>query len=236
MVRKKEILTAIGTLGCAVGIGFIMQSSESAERRYGASKTETLAPAAKDVKGSSALLNVAAITLTAAEFQTNLDRPVADSQVVTAAAPQSTLPEPEVPAPVLVPACEMIASARPIAAAMVHLTMDAACLPNERVTVHHNGMIFSQVTSPTGQIDISVPALSVNAVFVLAFSNGEGAVAQTIVEEISDYDRVAVQWKGQSGFEIHAREFGADYGDQGHIWKNAPGEIADAVTGQGGLL
>ena len=72
--------------------------------------------------------------------------------------------------------------------------------------------------------------------FIVAFANGEGAVAQTAVDDLVDYNRAVLQWKGDTGFQIHAREFGAGYGDKGHHWQDAPGEIADVVTGRGGVL
>ena len=238
MARIKEIATAAGTLGCAVGIGFVMQSSETAAQRYGTGAAEAAIPAAKDISRSSAMLEVEAITLTAAEYETKADRPAPEPVITPVAASQDVMETPdEAPASAArEPICEMTANARPVAAAMVHVTMDAACLPNERLTIHHNGMIFTQVTSDTGQLSVTMPALSRDAVFVLAFGNGEGAVAQTVVEDLDDFNRVAVQWKGQSGFEIHAREYGAGYGEKGHIWHGAPGAIADAVTGQGGFI
>ena len=241
MSRMKEILTAVGTLGCAVGIGFVMQSSDTAEKRYGGKGEgiDVAAPAQVSLAGFGAnntLLDVQEITLTSAEFDTSVDAPAVDSQVTTVSAPQSVLPEPDFPDPAVTPACEITAEARPIAAAMVNLRMKASCLPGERITVHHNGMIFTETTSDTGMLDIDVPALNEEAVFIIAFSNGDGAVAQTKVEELSDFDRVVLQWKGQTGFQIHAREFGADYGAKGHIWADAPGDVADVVIGNGGLI
>jgi len=35
MVETREIVTAVGTLACAVGIGFFMQSGDHAQQRYG---------------------------------------------------------------------------------------------------------------------------------------------------------------------------------------------------------
>jgi len=232
MARNTKILTAGGALACAAAIGFLMQSSETAERRYG----EALA----DPDPANAILQVDAITLTSGDLAPSVNPapvslPAADTQVTTVSAPQ-IMPEPQGRDTVEAPACDMIAEARPIAAAMVKLSLDAACLPNERVTVHHNGMIFTQTTSATGTMDITVPALSQEAVFIMAFANGEGAVAQTKVEELADFDRMVLQWKGASGFEIHAREFGADYGDEGHIWQGAPGDLASAITGQNGFI
>jgi hypothetical protein len=35
MVETREMVTAAGTLACAVGIGFFMQTGDAAEQRYG---------------------------------------------------------------------------------------------------------------------------------------------------------------------------------------------------------
>ncbi len=238
MARLKEALTAVGTIGFAIGIGFVMQTSDTAEVRYGSSANMAgfLSPGLEEIDSSNALLDVQEITLTSAEFDGNIDAPAGDTQVITVSAPQSVLPEPDLPAPAVTPACEITADARAVAAAMVNLSMSAPCLPDERVTVHHNGMIFTETTSDKGELNISVPALAQEAVFIVAFSNGDGAVAQTTVEELADFDRVVLQWKGQTGFQIHAREFGADYGSDGHIWANAPGDVVDTVTGKGGMM
>ena len=239
MRHIKEMLTVVGTLGCAIGIGFVMQSSDAAQSRYGNGEKaiEGSSPAVAEadaVDPNDALLDVQEIELTSAEFETNVIVPAADSQVTTGSAPK--LAEPNVPEPSVSTACAVTAQARAVAAAMVNLSLNATCLPDERMTVHHNGMIFTETTSDTGTLDITVPALAEEAVFIIAFSNGEGAVAQTKVEELEDFDRVVLQWRGQTGFQIHAREFGADYGSNGHIWADAPGDLADAVTGRSGMI
>lgn len=240
MAYIKEILTGVGALACAIGIGFVMQSSDTAEKRYGADTSDSMMEPHKDVSGANALLDVQEITLTSAEFDTPIALPKTDVEVIKASAPASVLDTPEAPEVVITPTpeaiCEITASARPIAAAMVNLSMEASCLPNERVTVHHNGMIFTETTSATGTLDLTMPALAREAVFILAFSNGEGAVAQATVEDIGDYTRAVLQWKGNTGFQIHAREFGAGYGEAGHLWVEAPGAVAGAVIGDSGVL
>ena len=45
-----------------------------------------------------------------------------------------------------------------------------------------------------------------------------------------------VQWIGQSGLQLHARENGADYGEEGHVWAGAARDTAHAALGQGGFL
>ena len=237
MLQTKRILTSVGTLGCAVAIGFVMQGSERAQSLYGAASADDPAvkqAPAEEIDISNVVLDVEGITLTSGELDLSLALPAPVDEVITVSAPEA-LPQPALPESGVVSVCALTAAARPIAAAMVNLTLAAPCLPNERVTVHHNGMIFTQTTSDTGTLNLNVPALAEEAVFIMAFANGDGAVAQTKVEDISDFDRVVLQWKGDTGFEIHAREFGAAYGGTGHVWLGAPGDIAGAITGSGGF-
>jgi len=126
--------------------------------------------------------------------------------------------------------CKVTATAMPVAMAMVDLDISASCFTNERVTIHHNGMMFTQVTDEAGQLFVSVPALSDRAVFIIAFGDGKGTVALTNVPALANYERVVVQWTGNAGFQIHAREFGAAYGEVGHVWSGA---TSDAPLGAG---
>lgn len=242
MSRTKEIFTAAGTLGCALGIGFIMQSSDAATDRYGAASD--VAQHEREMQGlaaESSILEVQDIELTSAAFDLDQEKVEVEFSVPATEATLAAVSDVEAPvagssAQVVSDSCEISAEARPMAAAMVNLTLDAPCLPNERITVHHNGMIFSQTTSSTGGLDINVPALSETAVFVFAFGNGDGAVAQAKVEDLADFDRVVLQWKDNAGFEIHALEFGAGYGDAGHVWSGKPRDMASAITGEGGFI
>jgi hypothetical protein len=241
MAYIKEILTGAGALGCAIGIGYVMQSSEPSAQRLTADVPQAEMKTVAAAETSDVLLDVQEITLTSAEFDSSIALPDTDVEVVKALAPASVLDTPELPNIAIAPAspaptCDIIANARPVAAAMVNLEMEAPCLPNERVTVHHNGMIFTESTSETGSLNLTLPALAHQAVFILAFTNGDGAVAQTQVDDINEYSRAVLQWKGNTGFQIHAREFGAGYGDVGHLWMDAPGTVADAVVGSSGVL
>ncbi len=247
MRYRKQIITTGATLAIAVSIGFVMQRSQSAQTLYGekpSSQGEVLANA------NAAFLNVEDIVFTSAEFGTKIQKPERESAVIQTAAPVITTPHAEdLPQVQSQPeddtltgdlqaeaGCPIEAQARPVAAAMVNLTLTATCLPNERLTVHHSGLLFNQTTDAQGALDITLPALAANAMFIVAFSNGEGAVTQTTVEELADFDRVAVNWKGDTGFELHALEYGADYGEEGHVWSGAMRDMSYAVTGEGGFI
>lgn len=147
--------------------------------------------------------------------------------------PVGTLPQEE-DSPLL--NCDASLTAEPVAAAMVDLTLTAPCLSGERVTIHHGGLKFTDVLGPDGSLELSVPALAEQAMFVVAFTNGDGAVARAEVSSLPFYDRVAVQWQGETGLEIHALEYGAGYGEEGHVWKGAPRDLTAVAAGEGGFI
>lgn len=247
MLRKKEIITVVGTLGIAVGVGFAMQSGDTAKERYGAAARPMAAfagtPAVPMSEQASAdiFLEVEEIELTSASEGDILPALSKEASVLRVAAPaKSDLPELERDMPPRatprVEDCVMAAIANPIAGAMVDLKMTAPCAVNERLTVHHNGMMFTATTDAEGSLNLVVPALTEQAVFILAFSNGDGAVAQTQVDDLENYDRVAVQWRGQAGFQLHAREFGADYGKPGHVWSGIASDVKALKSGEHGVL
>lgn len=214
------------TLLAALGIGFVMQTS-AAERH---------------AQTPEAPLEVTGIKLTAAAATPELI--VAPS--VAEAAPEPTLAaadttdtaldEDPMEASVAELPCAIEMSALPGPAAMVALSLEASCLPNERVTIHHNGLMFSEMTNDAGSLDLVVPALSPRAVFIASFVSGNGAVAQIDVASLKAYDRTVVQWKGNTGLGLHALEFGASYFADGHVHAAAPGTATSTVSGESGLL
>ena len=247
MSHRKEIITAAGTLAIAVGIGFVMQSSEAAQERYGkdarpaselpASVDADSTPVTLGQMGTNVLLEVQDIELTSATEVSAAPLPEVEATVQRVSIPAPTTPPP-MPDDVgpMVEGCDISATATAFPGAVVQVALDAPCMPNERLTVHHSGMIFAEATDADGVMTVTVPALTQEAVFILAFANGDGAVAQATVEDVYSYDRVALQWRGKSGFQLHAREFGADYGADGHVWFGATQNVSGLQTGNNGFL
>lgn len=226
MLKTKEVLTAVGTFASVIGIGFVMQSGDTAEQRYSATEVATLTTVQEpevisELPKPDEFLVVHDIELTSAQSSSPVTVQREDTNVVQAPAATSTLETPAVKNTALSAMCEILAEGVATKAAMIEMTLNASCLPNERVTVHHGGMMFTQTTSADGMLNTTFPALDENALVIFAFSNGDGAVAQVQVPELRQYNRTAIQWKGDVGFEMHAREFGAGYGDAGHVWKDA---------------
>lgn len=231
------------SFSAAISIGFLMQQSEPgyAGQVLQSPPATTLpagvvpaklptgqAPALSGIEDLSALPDLPREHSPKADLPTE---PVI--LLVSRDIPVGVLPEEEA-APLM--NCDASLNAEPVAAAMVDLTLNAPCLAGERVTVHHGGLKFTEILGPDGSLDITVPALAEQAMFVVAFTNGDGAIARTEVSSLPFYDRVAVQWQGETGLQIHAREFGADYGSEGHVWYGSPRDLSAVAGGQGGFL
>ena len=229
------------TFSMAISIGFLMQTSEP-------SYAAQIPPKAK---ASAAISNVTQARLEGEARPAEADAPsaipVPPQEAVAHEAlptqpvillvsrdmPVGAMPQEE-STPLL--NCKASLTAEPGAAAMVNLMLSAPCLSGDRVTIHHSGLKFTEIVGNEGTLEVTVPALTEKAVFVVAFTNGDGAVAQTNVDSLTFYDRVAVQWKGQSSIELHAREFGADYGSDGHVWRGGPRDVSAVAGGAGGYL
>ncbi len=132
--------------------------------------------------------------------------------------------------------CDPSMELETIAAAMVRVVVDAQCLPNERVTLEHSGMSFTEATDAEGMLDITVPALAEEAQITATFRDGHAVFASTMVNSLAFYDRAVIQSDSESAITLHALEYGAGYSDTGHIWSGAAGGIENAATGKGGFL
>ncbi|KNG93439.1 hypothetical protein ATO11_12900 [Pseudaestuariivita atlantica] len=223
MLLNRNALLGL-TLIAALGIGFVMQ--------YVVQPRTASAPPEP--------LEVTDITLTASmAAPRDMAVPRLPDTPVRVAADTTTLPAPALPEESAAPqpACPITLEAAPRPAAMVALKLKADCLAGQRVTIHHNGMMFADRTDADGALSITVPALAPKAVFIASFPSGDGAVAQIDVASLKAYDRIVVQWKGRdTGIGLHALEYDAAYWAEGHVWADAPGTTRATAEGKSGLM
>lgn len=160
-----------------------------------------------------------------------------DGPVLVAAAPDiGENPRAALSAPQVQQGCAVDLTGELRASAMVALHLSAPCQPNARAVIHHTGMMFSIVTDENGEARLDVPALTERAVFLAMMNDGNGGALEIDVNTVELYDRSVVQWRGVAGLGLHALEFGADYGSQGHVWSGAPRDPDVASAGEGGFV
>ncbi|MEP2717067.1 hypothetical protein [Pseudophaeobacter sp.] len=231
MLNKRMFLISAGTVACALGIGFLMQPSTfgsgvSGGVSGGASEGASLQaqPDLPQEPVGTTALAIEKITLTSAA-------PDASAEPQDLASPERANP---------LARCDLQASGTAQPGAMVALQVSAPCRSHERVTLHHQGMMVTETLDGDGQLQVTLPALSSSAIFIVetdqldaeaTLAPAGGAVVQVEVLDLAQVDRVVLQWRGNSGFEVHAREFGAQYGENGHVWHGA-----EAKQGLGHLL
>ena len=234
MSKLRLIATTAGTLSCAFAIGLFMQST-------GPVKQKALGLKSPDIKQAELSsidprltwdicttddpvivdgmpLEVTGIELTSMSMDHDEtgEELLSHPESFKFSRPPSLVELAEADTPFR--GCEIQVSATPVEPASVALDINAPCNPNERISLHHMGMIVTESTSVEGRLQVTIPALSQKAVFMIVPDTNGAVVATADVPSLAEYDRVALQWVGNGGFQIHAREFGADYGSAGHVW------------------
>lgn len=204
MLTKRLIAMVCGTAACALALGNFMQSGAPAR-----------------------VADVPPADLQSIEFTAALPGPAQ-------ARPAQARPAPAAPVQPAAPAhsarCPVTAVAVPAPQASARTVLSAPCHPFARTSVHHNGLMFTATTDTAGTLSLTIPVLSEQAVFIFELPDGRGAVAQAEVPGLATVDRVALQWTGPAGFEIHALENGASYGQHGHIWSGGGTGTASRVA------
>ena len=106
---------------------------------------------------------------------------------------------------------------------MVSLAFADACAARREISFSHAGLSFRTRADKAGHVALNVPALQTPALFTAAYGD-DHASASAPVPDLARVDRLAVSWSGPAPLELHAFEFGAGYGDPGHVWTGWPGQ------------
>lgn len=224
-IKQRRLAMAIAAGAAAVFAGFAMQTSNAAVVAVGEPVTE----ASDSLTPMSFPQDHAVPSLGGAHRQPS------PQSFVTAS---THLPVGALPTEALSPAfgCGVELRATPVAAALVTLSLSAPCHASERVLLTHETLSFHADVASDGRAEWLVPALAEKAVFTAVFDDGARAETSSYVDALGLYDRVVLQWHGEASPELHAREFGADYGEKGHVWRDAPRSLGALAAGAGGFL
>ncbi|CAD0184485.1 hypothetical protein RUESEDTHA_01367 [Ruegeria sp. THAF57] len=216
----KNYVTTGGTVACALAIGYLMQNGSPAQPN-----------------GTQTVVNATAMTDQASIIAGLEDIVLTSSTPATDATQTRKSLQPNRSAPSEPMDCKLSARARAVPGAAAALTVRAPCHPNHRVEVLHSGLTVTQMTDEKGRMELTLPALSEYAIFLISVDDQNGTVATTHVPDLNQYNRIALQWTGKTDLQIHALEFGASYGGAGHVSSdpNAQGAGNVVTLGHSGL-
>ena len=233
MARLTTYILAGATMVCALGTGYVMQYGFDLPGQKAAAQSTDIQLELTQITPTSSATILPMLPVDQLQEMTLPDKAIVLQTAVEDVLPPAELPQSSVDTGF---DCEITMTAQPLAGAMVDVRLIAPCNASERVTLHHQGMMFTEVLQPDGTLSVSIPALAEQAIFIASFPSGDGALASTEVTSLPFYDRVVLQWKGEAGLQLHAREFAADYFTDGHIWAAAAGNLTSAAKGEGGFL
>lgn len=194
MALSRRLVMASGALVCALGLGYIQQRSDAAPADA-STAIVSVAAAAPSQPAPLPAAKMGGVAGSSAHARPTPDRVAAPLPV----------PQPPESAMRVRSRCAVSASATVLPAALVRLTVDAPCHPWQSVTIHHGGMIVTELTDRFGVLEQDIPALSDNALFMIDFPDGAGTVALANVPGLHRIDRFVLQWAGTGAFQVHAR-------------------------------
>lgn len=240
--RARPFFTAVATFSVALLIGFVMQNEDVLAGRGGVTETNanlTPAVSAGFVPSFPTVARPAPDLLNITMLSADLRLPAMPEEPVQLVAldPKAFGPA-ERAAPLLgVPQslvgrmenCAPSFAATAESGAMLGLSLSVPCQPFSRVVISHAGLSFAVLTDGDGAYAAQIPALQ-QAAAVSAEIDGQTLEVSVDGLDMAGIERAGLSWSGDLGFEIHARAFGADYGEDGHVWRKAPG-LSGAAAG-----
>ena len=132
--------------------------------------------------------------------------------------------------------CGLSVSAVALEGAQVALDIMDPCQAHSRVIIEHSGLNLTGQTDVMGLLTMDIPVFENPAFFTVRMPDGTSDSALALVPDLGDYYRVGLQWNENRQLELHALEFGASYGEPGHIWLNNAGNVDRALSGEGGFV
>lgn len=130
-------------------------------------------------------------------------------------------------------ACAVWLVVTPAPGAMLDLSVYAPCDQGQAVEISHAGLFLDARTGADGQLVMQIPALATEAALTITFADGRTLSDTAIVPDLAQHERVVLQWAAPASLLLHAYEFGANYGDNGHIHAGHP--LAPGIQGHGFL-
>ncbi|WP_420004569.1 hypothetical protein [Arenibacterium sp. LLYu02] len=201
MGKKVTALTVAATIVCALGIGLFMQKRAEVQQSFAATDPNVV------VDPATGALLLSDVSFTSVEPEPSAPATVPLTQPTTSASCAQTL----------------TVTARP--GAMLGVDVLAPCHAGERFSLHHGGIIITETIGAQGTFAMEIPALAYRSIVIVDFATGADLDGYAVVPDVDTVDRIVLQWQGELGFELHALEFGATYGEPGHVWGQSAPEL-----------
>jgi len=236
MFRYRKLIPAVGALAVVLGISYLVAGGSSQSAPIIRKSTQPSAGSVKTVmvaEGNGGAVFGMPKTMAMPETEAEITSQLASLDL--------DLPQTSVPDQIFIQDtpfgdCATSMELSRQETALVSLTLSASCHQNAEFVIWHDAIAFSGRTNDNGRARVNVPALVENATFVATFNNIEVARETLHVPEVANHDRAALRWRGEHSLQLHALEFGAAFGEHGHVWSASVGDTALARDGRQGYI
>lgn len=118
------------------------------------------------------------------------------------------------------------------------IRLQSDCRANELFEINHGNLRFSGQFDGSGRGDIDIPVLDTGNGITILTQDGTltPAEMQYNRREVELTLRVAVAWTAPVDLDLHAFEYAAGFGADGHVWQESPRGFRLVRRGGGGFL
>lgn len=132
--------------------------------------------------------------------------------------------------------CDPVVETQALATAVIELDILAPCDPGRSVEVSHDGLRVSAILDDVGRAVITMPALRAAPNYLIDVAGREPVLGTGDTLDFPAYSRTVLLAAPDTGFELHAYEGAAKFGDAGHVQPGQPYDPVRALVGAGGFL
>lgn len=134
-------------------------------------------------------------------------------------------------------ACTPTLSTRPGQGGMVRIDVEADCYASRTFALIHAGLEFGGRVSADGVAEMEIPVLEISPDISARFDDGAIATAPLNFDlrSVEQTHRVAIAWTAPVNLDLHAFEYSAGFGADGHVWEQNPREFREVRRPGGGF-
>lgn len=133
--------------------------------------------------------------------------------------------------------CTPDLSTRPGQGGMVRIAIQADCYASRTFALLHAGLEFDGRFDASGVAEMEIPVLEISPEISVRFDDGAVATAPLNFDlrSVEQTHRIAIAWTAPVNLDLHAFEYSAGFGADGHVWEQNPREFRDVRKPGGGF-
>ncbi|MGH1350104.1 MAG: hypothetical protein ACRBBN_04750 [Methyloligellaceae bacterium] len=117
----------------------------------------------------------------------------------------------------------------PAPAGQTGISIKGRCQKNQTVNIEYAGVTLNKKLDRNGDLNFALDCFAGDkSPITFTFENKQKVVRKPVALDLDKITKVAVIWKGSANLNLHAFEYMAAAGQEGHIWENNPSSFKKA--------